>query len=169
MFCTLNQPRAWIQQLISARIDGQPKNQSQINHSYLIAGWINSVVESNKPAADFCLNQLSTRNQLEINRFSLIAAWINCLVESTRTAVDFRLNQWSTRNQRFWLIQPHWINSPDFSDVFGVRDTTPSWCVMRECGLEPLQWRMLLVICRMALYTEVTYFNAGSWIFLICA
>jgi len=30
------------------------------------------------------------------------------------------------------------------------------------------RWRMLLVICRMALYTEVTYYNAGSWIFLIC-
>jgi len=31
------------------------------------------------------------------------------------------------------------------------------------------RWRMLLVICRMALYTEVTYYSAGSWIFLICA
>jgi hypothetical protein len=24
--------------------------------------------------------------------------------------------------------------------ILGVRDTTPSWCVMRECGLEPLQF-----------------------------
>jgi hypothetical protein len=24
--------------------------------------------------------------------------------------------------------------------MLGVRDTTPSWCVMRECGLEPLQF-----------------------------
>jgi len=24
--------------------------------------------------------------------------------------------------------------------TLGVRDTTPSWCIMRECGLEPLQF-----------------------------
>ena len=39
--------------------------------------------------------------------------------------------------------------------------------VLLIVGLD--RWRMLLVICRMALYTEVTYYNAGSWIFLICA
>jgi hypothetical protein len=164
-------------------------NQFPNNHFCLIAGWINNVVESNKPAADFCLSQLSTRNKLDVfvltltnihpssllgdqlsishiltkhnecflivlsstqvNRFSLITAWINCVVESRKPAVDiclnqwstrnqsflvdyclnqlssrinqnssdFRLNQWSNRNQRFWLIQLHWINSPDFSDV----------------------------------------------------
>ncbi len=25
-----------------------------------------------------------------------------------------------------------------------VKDTTPSWCVMRECGLEPLQFQLVL-------------------------
>jgi hypothetical protein len=24
--------------------------------------------------------------------------------------------------------------------MLGIRNTTPSWCVMRECGLEPLQF-----------------------------
>ena len=31
------------------------------------------------------------------------------------------------------------------------------------------QMKDALVICRLTLYTEVTYYNAGSWIFLICA
>jgi hypothetical protein len=35
------------------------------NRSCLIAALINCVVESNKPAIDFCSNQLSTRYQLE--------------------------------------------------------------------------------------------------------
>jgi hypothetical protein len=39
--------------------------------------------------------------------------------------------------------------------------------VLLIVGLD--RWRMLLVICRMALYTESTNYNAGSWIFLICA
>ena len=93
-------------------------NLKSISDQPLLLGcWLNQLCGWNKPAVDFCLNQRSTRNQLGINRPSLIVAWINNLVESTRTAVDFRLNQWWTRNQRFWLIQPHWINSPDISDV----------------------------------------------------
>ena len=28
--------------------------------------------------------------------------------------------------------------------MLGVRDTTPSWCVMWECGLEPLQFQWVL-------------------------
>ena len=63
------------------------------------------------------------RNVAQFRIGSLITAWINCPVELTRTAVDFHLNQWSTRNQRFWLIQPHWINSPDFSNVTPLRTT----------------------------------------------
>jgi hypothetical protein len=30
----------------------------------------------------------------------------------------------------------------------GVRDTTPSWCVMRECGLEPLQFNRFCMAMR---------------------
>ena len=40
----------------------------------------------------------------------------------------------------------------------GVRDTTPSWCVMRECGLEPLQLNWLRAAMR--LYDSLTKSNS---------
>jgi len=33
--------------------------------------------------------------------------------------------------------------------ILGVRDATPSWCVMRECGLEPLQFNWLRATMRL--------------------
>ena len=33
--------------------------------------------------------------------------------------------------------------------MLGVGDTTPSWCVMRECGLEPLQFNWLRAAMRL--------------------
>jgi len=33
--------------------------------------------------------------------------------------------------------------------ILGVRDTTSSWCVMRECGLEPLQFNWLCAAMRL--------------------
>jgi hypothetical protein len=33
--------------------------------------------------------------------------------------------------------------------IIGVRDTTPSWCIMRECGLEPLQFNWLRAAMRL--------------------
>ena len=42
--------------------------------------------------------------------------------------------------------------------VLGVRDTTPSWCVMRECGLEPLQSIWFRVAMR--LYNSSTKSNS---------
>jgi len=30
-----------------------------------------------------------------------------------------------------------------------VKDTTPSWCVMRECGLEPLQFNWFRAAVRL--------------------
>jgi hypothetical protein len=33
--------------------------------------------------------------------------------------------------------------------MLGVRDTTPSWCVMRECGLEPLQFNWFCAAMRL--------------------
>jgi hypothetical protein len=55
---------------------GQPK----ISDQPLLLEF-NYVVESNKPAVDFCINQLSTKNQLRINRSSLNAASKQCLNE----------------------------------------------------------------------------------------
>jgi hypothetical protein len=36
--------------------------------------------------------------------------------------------------------------------MLGVRDTTPSWCVMRECGLEPLQFNWFYAAMRLYNY-----------------
>ena len=35
--------------------------------------------------------------------------------------------------------------------ILGVRDTTLSWCVMRECGLEPLQFNWLCTTMRLTI------------------
>jgi hypothetical protein len=42
--------------------------------------------------------------------------------------------------------------------MLGVRDTAPSWCVMRECGLEPLQFNWFRVA--MQLYNSLTKSNS---------
>jgi len=42
--------------------------------------------------------------------------------------------------------------------MLGVRDTTPSWCVMRECGLEPLQFSWFRAAMR--LYNSLTKSNS---------
>ena len=44
--------------------------------------------------------------------------------------------------------------------MLGVRDTTPSWCVMRECGLEPLQFNWFCAAMR--LYNSLTESNSYS-------
>eukprot|EP00983_Pelagomonas_calceolata_P077505 1153892-Pelagomonas_calceolata.AAC.2 len=33
--------------------------------------------------------------------------------------------------------------------TLGVRDTTPSWCIMRECSLEPLQFNWFRAAMRL--------------------
>jgi len=38
--------------------------------------------------------------------------------------------------------------------ILGVRDTTPSWCVMRECGLEPLQFNWFRSMCLYNIFTQ---------------
>jgi hypothetical protein len=38
--------------------------------------------------------------------------------------------------------------------ILGARDTTPSWCVVRECGLEPLQFNWFRAAMR--LYNSLT-------------
>ena len=43
--------------------------------------------------------------------------------------------------------------------MLGVRDTTPSWCVMRECGLEePLEFNWFCAAMR--LYNSLTKSNS---------
>jgi len=44
--------------------------------------------------------------------------------------------------------------------ILGVRDTTPSWCVMRECGLEPLQFNWFRATLR--LYNSLTQCNSTT-------
>jgi len=44
--------------------------------------------------------------------------------------------------------------------ILGVRDTTPSWCVVRECGLEPLQFNWFHVAMR--LYNSLTQCNSST-------
>ena len=44
--------------------------------------------------------------------------------------------------------------------ILGVRDTTPSWCVMRECGLEPLQFNWFRAAMR--LYNSLTQCNSST-------
>ncbi len=41
-----------------------------------------------------------------------------------------------------------------------VKDTTPSWCVMRECGLEPLQFNWFRAAVR--LYNASTQSNSST-------
>jgi hypothetical protein len=97
--CRLNQPCAWIQQLISAWINGQPI----INLRSTTPAWllVESTVWLNQTNQQLITAWINYRP--EINRYSLIAAWINCLVESTRTAVDFRLNDQLEINTFGWF------------------------------------------------------------------
>ncbi len=44
--------------------------------------------------------------------------------------------------------------------TLGVRDTTPSWCIMRECGLEPLQFNWFLAAMR--LYNSLTRCSSST-------
>jgi len=44
--------------------------------------------------------------------------------------------------------------------ILGVRDTTLSWCVMRECGLEPLQFNWFRATMR--LYNYLTQCNSTT-------
>eukprot|EP00983_Pelagomonas_calceolata_P067687 1149572-Pelagomonas_calceolata.AAC.3 len=44
--------------------------------------------------------------------------------------------------------------------ALGVRDTTPSWYIMQECGLEPLQFNWLLAAIRF--YNSLTQCNSPT-------
>jgi len=44
--------------------------------------------------------------------------------------------------------------------ILGVRDTTPPWCVMRECGLEPLQFNWFRATMRF--YNSLTHCNSTT-------
>ena len=44
--------------------------------------------------------------------------------------------------------------------ILGVRDTIPSWCVERECGLEPMQFNWFRAAMR--LYNSLTQCNSSS-------
>jgi len=44
--------------------------------------------------------------------------------------------------------------------ILMVKDTTPSWCVMRECGLEPLKFNWFQVAVR--LYNALTQSNSST-------
>jgi len=44
--------------------------------------------------------------------------------------------------------------------ILMVKDTTPSWCVMRECGLEPLQFNYFRAAER--LYDALTQSNSST-------
>ncbi len=44
--------------------------------------------------------------------------------------------------------------------ILMVKDTTPSWCVMRECGLEPLQFNRFRAAGR--LYNALTQSNSST-------
>jgi len=48
--------------------------------------------------------------------------------------------------------------------IMMVKDTTPSWCIMRECGLEPLQFNWLRAAVR--LYTALIQSNSSTAIAL---
>ena len=65
--------------------------------------------------------------------------------------------------QAGWLIRTALLNAMLLKQTFPL-----GILVLLMVGLGD-RLRMLLVICRMALYTESTNYNAGSWIFLICA
>ena len=96
----------------------------------------------------------------------------------------------SSQYHWFWdqcILESRLIQTPqDGSDLVSIFDTgwfcfTSQLPSARVSGCRPslyppcnpplglIATALFLVICRMALYTEVTYFNAGSWIFLICA
>jgi hypothetical protein len=44
--------------------------------------------------------------------------------------------------------------------ILGVRNTIPFWCVMRECGLEPLQFNWFRATMR--LYNSLTQCNSST-------
>ena len=105
LICTVNQPCAWIQQLISAWINGKPKiNLRSTTPAWLLVEstvWLNP---TNQQLISAWINY-----QPGISCFSLITAWINRLVEWTRTAVDFPLE--SMINHKSTLFG--WFNPID--------------------------------------------------------
>jgi len=75
--------------------------------------------------------------------------------------VCIRVNFWAT----FYLQQGKEMDCPHqkwllavLKRMLGVRDTTPSWCVVRECGLEPLQFNRFCAA--MQLYNSLTKSNS---------
>ena len=76
---------------------------------------------------------------------------------------------WFRSAIKFWnrMIDSNSNTLRDVIQILPLQNSQLGILVLLIFGLD--RWRMLLVICRMALYTEVTYYNAGSWIFLICA
>jgi len=62
----------------------------------------------------------------------------------------------SYNRARRWTPVQKWLLTV-VKRILGVRDTTPSWCVMRECGLEPLQFNCFCATMR--LYNSLTQFR----------
>jgi hypothetical protein len=55
----------------------------------------------------------------------------------TFTAGTFRVKEFVRVRQEMDSPLQKWLLAV-LKRMLGVRDTTPQWCIMRECGLEPL-------------------------------
>eukprot|EP00983_Pelagomonas_calceolata_P063408 1147704-Pelagomonas_calceolata.AAC.1 len=54
---------------------------------------------------------------------------------------------------------PRWLQTV-FKRTLGVRDTTPAWCIIRECGLEPLLFNWFRAA--MHLYNSLIRCNSST-------
>jgi hypothetical protein len=61
--------------------------------------------------------------------------------------------RWITNPLHKWLLTV-------LERILGVRNTTPLWCVVRECGLEPLQFNWFHAAMR--LYDSLTQCNSST-------
>jgi len=66
------------------------------------------------------------------------SGWYVCESDLGHSLLTTRQRDGQSPSLQKWLLAV-------LKRMLGVRDTTPSWCVMRECGLEPLQ---LIVFAR---------------------
>jgi hypothetical protein len=82
------------------------------------------VVELNKPAVDFSWINYQPR----INLKSTAPYWLSLGSTSwIKQNSNCFILELSTRNQRVWLIQPHWVNSLDFSDYKILQASLSIW------------------------------------------
>ena len=79
------------------------------------------------------------------------SGWYVCESDLGHSLLTTRQRDGQSPSLQKWLLAV-------LKRMLGVRDTTPSWCVVRECGLEPLQFNRFCAA--MQLYNSLTKSNS---------